>query len=554
MRKIVFSTSFSLIVGTVSDAKDDKSKSLKRSIVSSKSSTSRPSKVVKKSKYLIELLIYKPLPPSTAKRLEKSRLACFVKIKTDGGDSSANGVATENSTEDAAELLSADESEKSAANAATCNNVGGEAKTKHGFDSIVCDKSVANPEDLSDLFPSNIPLKSISTDVKKLPDEMYWHVKLGHLPTTSLKVLSKFDERMKDIAFDNVAEECDVCKVAKVTDRSAKRTRDVAKKPLESIHLHVVGPIQPVSKADGRRYIAIFVDEYSRVTMANVLKSKSEIGDKFESFVKNARRELGTKAEVRYVRMYDKMDFTGDYMKTVVDREGISVQATPSDIPALAKEFVKVLQERVRSMMFDTRLPKRMWDLALAMAVYTYNRTPLDALGFDIPYQRFSPQAQHEPRSFRRFGCVAYASLSRKNQPTKATSEIPLPSDVPGDLPPGDEAPGEESKPKDEEKTDDDDCWANGSNVLRCIFVGYTNSAFLLFHPESNLFTESSKVRCNEKVVYGDIYTKSPVKDVIVESIDAEWLKSLSIDDESSSSSSSRRDDYHRSSSKRRRY
>lgn len=511
------------------------------------------------------------LPFLTAKRLEKSVSLLSLKIKTDGGDSSANGVATENSTEDLLEpdspaAVDAGDRKSSVASAAplqNCNSVG-DAKAKHGFDSVICDKSVATPEDLSDLFPSNVPLQTITSDVKKITDDMYWHVKLGHASSALLKVLSKMDDRLKEISFDNVAEECDVCKVAKVPDRFTKRPRDPAKKPLETVHLHVIGPILPVSKADGRRYVSVFVDEYSRMGTAYVLKSKSEIGDKFETFLKNARRELGTKAEVRHLRMYERMDFSGDHMITVLERESISVQLTPSDTPALAKEFAKVLQERIRAMMFDSRLPKRMWDLALAMAVHTHNRTPLDALAFDVPYRKFAPKVQFEPLAFYRFGCVAYVRLAPKSQPPKeapavASAEAGAPMEVVvDDAPPGAETPGDDSKAEDVKMADDDEEGATdeAGKTLRCIFVGYTNSAYLLFHPESNLFTESNKVRCVEKVVYGDIYTKSPVKDVVVESIDAEWLKSLcvNLDDESSSSSSSRRDDYYKSSSKRRRY
>lgn len=497
----------------------------------------------------------------TAKRLAKSVSLLSLKIKTDGGDSSANGVASDNSAEDlAVDSPAGSDRKTSVAEAATLNSVG-DVRAKHGFDSVICDKLLATPEDLSDLFPSNIPLQTITSDIKKVTDNMYWHVKLGHAPSALLKVLSKIDDRLKEISFDNVAEECEVCKVAKVPDRYAKRSRDPAKRPLESLHLHLIGPILPVSKADGRRYVVVLIDEYSRMGAAYALKSKTEIGDKFEAFLKHARRELGTKGEVRYVRMYERIDFSGDHMKTVLEREGISVQLTSTDVPALAKEFAKLLQERIRAMMFDSRLPKRMWDLALAMAVHTYNRTPHEAIAFDVPYQKFAPKAPFEPLAFPRFGCVAYVKLAPKSQPAKqapAAAEVAAPMDVEADeAPPGAEAPGDESNVEDTKKMDDEEgAMDGGKKALRCIFVGYTNSAHLLFHPESNLFTESSKVRYNEKVVYGDIYTKSPVKDVVVESIDAEWLKSLcvNVDDDSSSSSSSRRDDYYKSSSKRRRY
>lgn len=431
---------------------------------------------------------------------------------------------------------------------------------KYGFDVIANDFNITSAEDLLDLFPSHAPLPLLAPDAKRLSQEMFWHLRLGHMSELPLKAFCKLNDGVKTaVAFENPVEECEVCKLAKVPDRSSKRNRDTSKKPLECVHLHVIGPVQPVSKADGKRYVAIFVDEFSRVTMAYVMKHKSEIGDKFESFLKNARNELGRKAEVRYVRVYDKMDFSGDYMKTVLDRELVCLQQTPSDIPPLARDFAKVLQERVRSMMFDSRLPKRMWDLAVALVVHAHNRLPLDALGFEIPYEKFSARKFEDAYFFHRFGCVAYVKV--KNSVADKDAE-----DVPGETPvtleipdatPAEDGPPEAADPKVEEKSygeDDEEeeevkvIMERKYRTLRCIFVGHVNSGMLFFHPESNLFTVSESARVNDRVVYGDIYTKSPVKDVVVESVDAEWFKSLCTEDESSGS---RRDDYYRSSSKR---
>lgn len=313
---------------------------------------------------------------------------------------------------------------------------------------------------------------------------------------------------------------------AKLPDCSLRKSIDIAEKPLEIIHAHVIGPLIPVSSANVKRYIVVFMDEYSRMGIEYIMKNMTELGEKFESFLKNGRKQLGRRAQVRYLHTCDTKNFTDNYMKTVLNREGISLQQTPSDIPPLATNFAIVLLRKVKSLMLDSGLPKKFWSLAVAMAVYMYNRTPLESLDYEIPCQRFSPKLQPEPYYFTRFGCVAFIKLPLNNQPANGALKVPS-QGISYETPRRNIITGGVSKVEKNSKDKDDPSQKN-EKILPYFFVGHRYSAYLLFHPESNTFTEASQVWCNEKMVYGDIYSKRQV-----ENGNTEWFKSLSMEEDS---------------------
>ena len=68
--------------------------------------------------------------------------------------------------------------------------------------------------------------------------------------------------------------------------------------------------------------------------------------------------------------------------------------------------------------MFDSILPENMWDLALGVATYAYNRTPHKSIDMEIPIQKFEPKKSFYINQLRCFGCLAYMEVQRNVGPT----------------------------------------------------------------------------------------------------------------------------------------
>lgn len=331
-------------------------------------------------------------------------------------------------------------------------------------------------ESLKEILDENPPENSFPTNIQS--EAMLWHRRLGHASLNYLKMIQKKDKRLEHVRFNDSIKECEVCILSKMEKLPFKQNRSRADKPLQMIHSDAMGPIKPTSWPGQRRYIIVFVDDYSRYANVYCLKSKDESGQVFEQFLSSARNLLGTDAKVCYVRSDRGTEFTGGKFAEIMKREKIESDSGPPYTPELngtAERFNKSIQRTIRAYMCDSGLPQSMWELAAATAVHTYNRTPHKSIDYEVPLVKFSPKANCHLEQIRRFGCIAYVKL-----------------------------PFVETK---------------FSNVsIKTVLVGHTSTGYILWHPSTRKFIESRHVRCIERIVYKDVYSKNQHKKLVEES------------------------------------
>lgn len=63
-----------------------------------------------------------------------------------------------------------------------------------------------------------------------------------------------------------------------------------------------MGPIKPKSYPGQKRFIIIFVDDYSRLARAYSLKTKDESGDALEKYLISVKNLLGKDEKVCYIK------------------------------------------------------------------------------------------------------------------------------------------------------------------------------------------------------------------------------------------------------------
>ena len=232
------------------------------------------------------------------------------------------------------------------------------------------------------------PLEKQPSNFEKYNEAMLWHVRLGHTSLSYLKKLQKVIKSLEKVKFDDSILECEVCIMAKMEKLPFKESRKRAERPLQVIHTDTMGPIKPTPYPGLKRFIVVFVDDYSRFAIAYSVKSKDEAGEALKKYLVSARNLLGKNEKICYIKFDQGTEFTGGKFLEILRKEKIETELSPPYTPehnGVAERFIKTIQEKVRAYMFHSGLPKSMWVLAVDAAVHAYNRTPHKTI--ELPFQ-----------------------------------------------------------------------------------------------------------------------------------------------------------------------
>ncbi|GJS04850.1 retrovirus-related pol polyprotein from transposon TNT 1-94 [Tanacetum coccineum] len=128
-----------------------------------------------------------------------------------------------------------------------------------------------------------------------------WHLRLSQLNFDTINLLSKYDivtglPKLKFVK-DHL---CSSCELGKAKHKSFKtKTTSSSKRRLQILHMDLCGPMK-VESFNGKKYVLVIVDDYSRYTWTHFLRSKDETTQVLIDFLKLVQR--GLHAQVRTVR------------------------------------------------------------------------------------------------------------------------------------------------------------------------------------------------------------------------------------------------------------
>ena len=340
-------------------------------------------------------------------------------------------------------------------------------------------KAEMNLNDLNELTKENV--ENLKKNIGLL-----WHIHLGHCSKEYLIKLSKEVPELKGVKFEDDILDCEICKKAKMTKLPNKEVRHTYDVPLHLVHTDTVGPINPVSYKNEEEYIVTFIDDYSRFARAYPMKDKKGVGEAFKIFLKEIKGLIGDKFQIRILRKDNGTEYQTKECKELFKKNEILCQNSEPYTPehnSTAERFNRRLFEILRSILFDSKMPKCFWSFALSFALFIYNRLPHSRLNFKSPYEILAKR-EATLKYIRRFGCLGYIY-----------------------------------DPKRKSKLDER---GKRGFLVRCTTTGYE-----LFQPETKKFIVSKNVIFIESKVIGDFYKWDDKKKKFIE-IDQKEIKNES--------------------------
>ncbi|GJW47739.1 retrovirus-related pol polyprotein from transposon TNT 1-94 [Tanacetum coccineum] len=198
--------------------------------------------------------------------------------------------------------------------------------------------------------------------------------------------------------------------------RSSFKTKVVpsSKGRLNLLHMDLCGPMR-VASINGKKYILVIVDDYSRYTWTLFLRSKDETPEVLKDFLTMIQRNL--QAQVITVRTDRGTEFLNKTLHAYFKEEGIKHQTSIARTPeqnGVVERRNRTLVEAARTMLSASKLPLSFWAEAVATACYTQNRSIIISTHGKTAYHIINdrkPSIKH----LHIFGCICYITRDGEN-------------------------------------------------------------------------------------------------------------------------------------------
>nr|GFA81086.1 retrovirus-related Pol polyprotein from transposon TNT 1-94 [Tanacetum cinerariifolium] len=236
-----------------------------------------------------------------------------------------------------------------------------------------------------------------------------WHQRLSHLNFTTINNLVKNNlvQGLPKMKFkkDHL---CSVCKQGKIHQKQHKsKTAFASNKPLYLLHMDSCG-LMRVESINGKRYVLVVVDDYSRYTWVFFLHFKDKASDVIISFI--MKTQVNLQLLVQRVRTDNGMKFKNKTLAKFFDEVGITQQFSAARTPqqnGVVERRNQTLVKAARTMLTFANLPLFLWSEAIATACFTQNRSIIHKRFDKTPYELMNKRKPNI-KFFRVFGCRCY--------------------------------------------------------------------------------------------------------------------------------------------------
>ncbi|GJY13990.1 retrovirus-related pol polyprotein from transposon TNT 1-94 [Tanacetum coccineum] len=234
------------------------------------------------------------------------------------------------------------------------------------------------------MAPSPICLLSKASKTKS----WLWHRRLSHLNFGAINHLARHGlvRGLPKLKFEK-AHLCSACAMGKSKKKPHKpKSEDTNQEKLYLLHMDICGPMC-VASINGKKYILVIVDDYSRFT-----------------WVKFLRTDNGTEFVNQTLREY--------YEKVGISHE-TSVARSPQQNGVVERQN-RTLIKAARTMLIYAKAPLFLWAEAVATACYTQNRSIIRLRHGKTPYELLHDKLP-DLSFFHVFGALCYPTNDSEN-------------------------------------------------------------------------------------------------------------------------------------------
>ncbi|GJX86280.1 retrovirus-related pol polyprotein from transposon TNT 1-94 [Tanacetum coccineum] len=208
---------------------------------------------------------------------------------------------------------------------------------------------------------------------------------------------------------------CSACAMGKSKKKPHKpKSEDTNQEKLYLLHMDLCGQMR-VASVNGKKYILVIVDDYSRFTWVKCLRSKDEAPDFNIKFLKMIQLRL--KAPVRRIRTDNGTEFVNQTLREYYEKVGISHETSVSRSPqknGVVERRNRTLIEATRTMLIYAKAPLFLWAEAVATACYTQNCSIIRLRHGKIPYELLHDKLP-DLSFFHVFGALCYTTNDSVN-------------------------------------------------------------------------------------------------------------------------------------------
>nr|GFA73297.1 putative ribonuclease H-like domain-containing protein [Tanacetum cinerariifolium] len=214
-----------------------------------------------------------------------------------------------------------------------------------------------------------------------------WHRRLSHLNFGAINHLARqgLVRGLSKLKFEK-DHLCSACAMGKSTKKSHK-PKSPNQEKIYLLHMDLCGPMR-VESANGKKYILVIVDDYSRFTWVKFLHSKYETPMFIIKFLKMIQVRLNV--QVRRIRTDNGTEFVNQTLRDYYEEVGISHETSVARSPQqnrVVKRRNRTLIEAACTMLIYAQASLFLWVEAVATACFTQNRSIIRLRHGKTPYE-----------------------------------------------------------------------------------------------------------------------------------------------------------------------
>nr|GEV68788.1 hypothetical protein [Tanacetum cinerariifolium] len=207
--------------------------------------------------------------------------------------------------------------------------------------------------------------------------------RLSHLNFDTIIDLTKNDLVSGLLKFKYHKEHlCPSCELGK-SKRASHPPKPVpnSRQWLHLLHMDLCGPVR-ITSINGKRYVLVIMDNYSRYTWVHFLRSIDETPKVIKTFLK--RITVLLQSHVIIIRTDNGTEFKNQVLKEYFDSVGISYQMSSVRTPqqnGVVERRNRMLVEAARTMFIFSRAPLFLWAEAIATEALCYPNNDREDIG-----------------------------------------------------------------------------------------------------------------------------------------------------------------------------